>query len=565
MSLENFYNEIRRFLRTPDPEVLIIAGKWGVGKTFTWNTLLGEESSNNSIALQRYAYVSLFGLSGLGDIKSAILQNTVPSDRAESAADILSVRETFTNATSKWRQGFSLARSVFTDYAALIDKIGFLLVSEQIVCIDDLERKSQGLDLRDVLGVISYLREQRACKIAVLLNDERLEGESEEFRMQLEKVADTTIRFQPTSKEAAAIGLSKDTSFHEKLTDLCVELGIINIRTIKKIERSALRLEEALNKFDRRVFDQALASLTLFQYAKFQPDVAPSLEFLRTMNPYDIVRTGNEQPPVEAEWRVLLQNYPFAHCDELDKVIMRGVEDGHFCIENLEEEAKKVHEQLLQQDQDNSFSESWRIYHDSFDDNADDLLKEISSAIVKTPKSISAVNLSGSIKLLKDLKWDGDISALLHAYISGRDDNKEFWNLAAHPFGGDVTDPDVRSAFDAKFASFADERNAAEILVELGKQQGWNQSDLVFLASLDADALYSIFKNARGDNLRRTVRGALLFRNAENGDQYMQALTSAAVGALRRIAAETPINRRRVQQLSGITLDDPFPNDGQDA
>ena len=52
--------EIIRFLKDPTPEVLCIRGKWGVGKTYTWESLLKEVGKD--VALQSYSYVSLFGL-----------------------------------------------------------------------------------------------------------------------------------------------------------------------------------------------------------------------------------------------------------------------------------------------------------------------------------------------------------------------------------------------------------------------------------------------------------------------------------------------------------------------
>jgi hypothetical protein len=61
-------------------------------------------------------------------------------------------------------QLFTKARSLY-----------FSLVQNQIVCIDDLDRRSKTLDLRDVLGLISFLREQRGCKVALILNAEKLE------------------------------------------------------------------------------------------------------------------------------------------------------------------------------------------------------------------------------------------------------------------------------------------------------------------------------------------------------------------------------------------------------
>ena len=36
MTLALVRNELNRFLRSPDAEVLALRGKWGVGKTYSW-------------------------------------------------------------------------------------------------------------------------------------------------------------------------------------------------------------------------------------------------------------------------------------------------------------------------------------------------------------------------------------------------------------------------------------------------------------------------------------------------------------------------------------------------
>ena len=332
-------------------------------------------------------------------------------------------------------------------------------------------------------------------------------------------------------------------------------LGIVNIRTIKKIERSALRLMEALEKYDPRVFSQALRSVTLFQFAKLQPGEAPTLDFIRSTNPYEAVLAHDNQALPNPEWRSLLQSYGFSHCDELDAVIMRGIERGHYDTAQLDAEALKLEEQFKRKDEDNSFSEAWDVYHDSFDDNAEEVLQRIVAAVTATPNSITPTNLSGSIRLLKDLGWSGDISALIRNYVESRQAGRDFWNLADQPFGDDVTDPDVRAAFDAKLATFEETRDATAILLELGKGNGWSRSDLAFLATQSAETFYSIFKAARGKELHRILRGALMFRNIQNPEPDMHAVTQYSVEALERIALESEINRRRVNQRAGIVVD----------
>jgi hypothetical protein len=71
-------------------------------------------------------------------------------------------------------------------------KAGFLyfsLIRDQIVCIDDLERRGNGLDLKDVFGLVSFLREQRNCKVMLILNSDELGNSKVEFDTYLERLS----------------------------------------------------------------------------------------------------------------------------------------------------------------------------------------------------------------------------------------------------------------------------------------------------------------------------------------------------------------------------------------
>jgi hypothetical protein len=72
-------SEIERFLASSTPEVLCVRGKWGVGKTYGWNTFLLDAKGKGKIALGKYAYVSLFGIQSLDELKYSIFENTVGS------------------------------------------------------------------------------------------------------------------------------------------------------------------------------------------------------------------------------------------------------------------------------------------------------------------------------------------------------------------------------------------------------------------------------------------------------------------------------------------------------
>jgi hypothetical protein len=61
MSVELVKAEIARFLADPEPSVLCLQGKWGVGKTYAWNEQLKAAHASKRLALRSYSYVSLFG------------------------------------------------------------------------------------------------------------------------------------------------------------------------------------------------------------------------------------------------------------------------------------------------------------------------------------------------------------------------------------------------------------------------------------------------------------------------------------------------------------------------
>ena len=84
--------EIERFLQSSAPEVLCISGRWGVGKTYSWQKYLEAAEDTKKVALSRYAYVSLFGLETLDDLRKVIVENTIALG-SSSVPDAFSLRD----------------------------------------------------------------------------------------------------------------------------------------------------------------------------------------------------------------------------------------------------------------------------------------------------------------------------------------------------------------------------------------------------------------------------------------------------------------------------------------
>jgi hypothetical protein len=253
--------EIFRFLKEDKPEVLCIRGKWGVGKTYTWEDLLKQAKEN--VALTSYSYVSLFGLDTLDRFKSSIFENVVPVASVGTEPTMETLGSNI-KAVSKLVAGV-----LKPGLGTLAEHAAFLTVRGYIVCIDDLERKGDKLRIIDVLGLASLLKERRKCKIVLILNDEELqENDRAALEKYSEKVIDSSLLFEPTSAEACEVALGTEQS-DILLREFAQKLDIANIRILKKIERLVKVASAHLTAFAPRVLLQAVASLVLFGWCVY--------------------------------------------------------------------------------------------------------------------------------------------------------------------------------------------------------------------------------------------------------------------------------------------------------
>ncbi len=145
MSTEIVKEQIQRFLETDEPEIFSIKGDWGVGKTFMWNKFL--ESNKYSLSLDKYSYVSLFGLNSLSELKYAIFENSIKKGSIGLKPSIESLKENFSSTfDSSWKQYLPTIGKLplLKGAGGAIESISFLSVKKTLICIDDLERRGVG-------------------------------------------------------------------------------------------------------------------------------------------------------------------------------------------------------------------------------------------------------------------------------------------------------------------------------------------------------------------------------------------------------------------------------------
>jgi hypothetical protein len=561
MSLERVENEIRRLLANKEPEVICISGLWGVGKTFAWRKFLQEaKDRTNGMALGSYSYVSLFGISTLDDLKNALFANTV-SSRDIGIEPGLDTLVSNTAAVAK-----KLSRHGVPVIEAILDKFGlkappgttslmeYFSIKESVICIDDIERRGEKLAIRDVLGLISQLKEQKWCKVILILNDDAIakDRENVEFAAHSEKVIDIHLRFAPTARESVAIALSSPAEHIRLLGEHCVTLGVGNIRIIKRLERAVAGLEPMLKEFDGAVMRRAIHSLVLLGWAHFDRISAPPFDVIWKRASRFIGGQGKEViGERDAAWNALLDAYGFNGVDEFDLVLFRGIEDGYFDEVLVKECARKLDQQINDKTTYDIFDKAWKLFHGSFDDNADEIAEGMVAGFIKNARRINLGDVHGTVVLLKSLGKRQEAMKVVDAYITQNADNKAAFDRSTQVFGDQLTDPDLVEALDSKFKTFAEEQTPLGVLLSM--KDGWTADNIAFLRRAEVEAYYHAFKSVSGDTLRKVISNCLQFERIVNVGEAEKEIAARARKALERIGAESPLNALRVQKY-GIVV-----------
>lgn len=558
MTLAIIKNQIDKFLASGDPGVLAIKGDWGVGKTFAWNKYLLEARNENRIGLRKYSYISTFGINSIDVFKYSIFENVIDRKLIGTEANVDTFKKNSADLlASLGRKSVRLVKgaSLLKDFTPAIESFSFLSLEKHLICIDDLERKGKALSIKDVLGLVSLLKEQKKCQVVILLND----GEEglEDYEKYREKVIDIELAFEPDPDECAAIAYSDQTATYTRLRELTTSLGIRNIRILKKIERLVNLSAPLVEDFEPEIFEQVLHSIVLFTWSYFcskSNDDIPSIEFIASKGYARLGIGDKEISEQQKKWQTTLQAYNYQLTDELDLVLTEAVKTGYFVEKDLKEKATTKNQQIIASKSEGSFSNAWRLYHETFNNNGAEVINELYESFKENCKYITPTNLNGTVTLFRELGEDKKASEIIDIYIDNRKNETELFNMKENNFFGDIRDQEIVEKFNAKYSKSVTTENAKQILDRIAGKNGWNQSDEVVLANTSVDDYYNLFKAETGRHLSSFVTTCLQFGQFGNASDQQKEIANRATEALRRIGAESEINKRRVKKF-GVSIE----------
>lgn len=555
MSLKEAEIKIGKFLESEAERVMVIRGSWGVGKTFFWNKMLFEYK-NKLTSVGKYSYVSLFGVNEMGRVKNAIFENTIDKNiiGSQPTADtLLDNLGSYAKIYSKkiGSVGSKLIPRFVKEWLpedmSVIQSLPFFTVNNVLICLDDFERKGDNLNSTNLLGLISDLKYQKNCKVVLIFNDEKLiEQDKKVYEELREKVVDREVYYDPTPNECAEIVFKTDV-ISEKIKILTNSLKIKNIRILQKIQELSNEIIPYLDKHPDDVQYTALNSLVLFCYClNVTNESVPNLKQLREVD-YGIFSSVilNEKDDGSADqnkWINMLSDYGYRKTDDFDLVILEGVNNGYFNKDKLVSEADKLSQVLAKNSSENSFRDSWDLYHHSFDMNEEDVIQSIYSATKSSINSLFCNSINSVVVTFRKLGRDNLADELIDLFILERSSLPDLFDTTnLEIFPGSEVDPVLNAKFSAVYASSLQPKSIEIILMEYAKNSSYSESDINHLKSCSIDQLYQVFKSNQGDDLRKLIKTSL------------HLIPTITKEALLKIAAESTLNRLRVSQYVQVT------------
>jgi hypothetical protein len=563
----NIEPTLEHLLKRQDPFICLVKGEWGVGKTYFIKKFIRDHY--DIIAKQSYSYISLFGISTSADLMQAIYLNTVPTKTTGTPLTEALSRSSSEEAIDRVKLFLGRAKPLLSRLADIpvfganniknfvVNNAAHWLTRNTLIIIDDLERHSSSLSIRDILGILTDLKEERGCQIILVMNEDALQrndGDKPYFETK-EKVIDRELVFQPTVEDAITIGLT-DKDKNQSAAEGCRKLQIGNIRTTQKIDSTLRQLRDVLTEIDITVpesFDRQLQTTTVLATWAYWERVI-DIDDLEKLEPGDsmvALMEDDEAQPRPSEKKDLYQrvrDYGYAYSDDTDKMIIRFIKTGAIDKEEMRQRVQENDAAMAKRQRDEAIERAWEVYRGTLQPNVEEVVTALYEANLAGIEDVSVSHLAQAVWVIRELGAEDKANELTARFFNR---TAPIENYDSYPFKEMLHDERFLEHWREKTATEApDERTLEETINSYYYDKSNAMTDFKRLAQFGEEEFYEWFKGTENPKV-------LSMASALSHIQYRLPLAQAEIekierdarAALRRISAEDKISEVRLRHL----------------
>lgn len=537
--VENFEENVVSFLKHDEKKVLVIKGKWGVGKTFKWNEIV--ENHYDSLDFSNYSYISLFGLDGLKELQSRVFYNARPMESGTNSYTIKSNLKKVGNIAKHIPQ--------VSKYTNAISAIENSLVNDYLICIDDLERKSERLSMSTLLGYVSNLSESSKCKIILIFNDDTLNNkDKEEIDKYREKVIDLELEYSPKSISNIDIEFSN----HECRDLICNTFKseeLNNIRIIKHIKWNINGLMMFIKDSEDAVKLNLLSTIAILTYVHHEPSIN-----IRANEIDRVFGYLSDKEESDKRLRKRISSLGYIYYADHEAEIINYIEDGWMDEDLFKKKILNLNQRQLDKNISSKLIGVWGFYNNNFLSTSDEVIQGLEGFIKDHLDSVSIRELHPILDTLNELKDDFNKNDWLDKYVLLKMDcdDPALLKQLKHI----TTSQKLINTIEDKEKDINQHHSIYAVLSKIVKNRGWNPEDVEYLGNHTVDEIYKFLITDDNNDLMQVVRESTAIFSPTEGDEPRDVFGRNLYEALIKVSERSNLDRYRIKYFFSIELDD---------
>jgi hypothetical protein len=470
-----------------NPNAILVCGNWGIGKSYFIRKFLDTKSKEDPKF--KHLFVSAFNIESVAEFRKSLgLEYLTKFVTKKNASALLS-------GSLRILDSIPYINKFFKNIDSNIGEIGYQSIGNATIWIDDLERCMDQKLIGLILGEVFSLVELKKCKVIIAANTEQIETEKG-LKSALEKVCTSQFTFKRDRDEIYSIGLGKYSNDQE-LIDLLDKTNCCNLRILFRIARTADLLLGDVKEIHTEIKTQILKTIAIAAIAKYGED--EKLNDIHALSYYDVKYHSTEQGK-------RLHELGYYSSDDLDKNVITFIADGSIEIGAFH---ASINENTVQENCSKAKNEYSRLVSSIFQNfgiTSDVILKKMSKFIEDNKDYLDVYIYDNLIKVLMNARQSAIVPRILEIIpqefkLETSDNQFSYKNRVGFE---DVIYKRITWIHPEQPNNLFE-----ETVLKLARSNGWNETDLIIIASYTPEMLVKYLLEDANDN-GATVAGTML-------------------------------------------------------
>lgn len=542
MQADNVLNNLNICLTSEFVKCVLLKGKWGTGKTYLWNKFIEQQPTS-----RHYAYISLFGVKDTESLKAKLFEESHRyADSDESKGKI---RKFVSKGRAQLR--FLSVVPKISDYEKLIRALEWSRIKKYIICIDDIERRSEGLKIKEILGFVTHLAEERECKVFIIGNIDQLEDpDRDDLNKYKEKTVDVELELDPSIESAVEIVFSKENKHYKPIFDVCNAFGINNIRIVKKIKFYIERIFSWPEHLTDYIIDKVSTHVAVIVIAYFCKIEGLSVSMVVDFHPFGFaLKSGTSK----SEKSIASSLYEIGYSgDPIDVEIEKMISNGDLNAVSMKKLIEKLKTEERAKELAQKLKTGWNLLLNTFAASEQEIANTFTDILDHHLFDLPYSEVRNIQSALNDIRTDNDdyLSRWVGSKLSVLTLN-EVETIMKEP----LINEEMQKKLKEQSKTMAKTYNLTEVLSHVRKAHGWNPDMILFLKEITEQEIFEWATKSNDPEVFSDLHEGLSFGIISgSGEADYQAIGRKFYRVCRAISKTSSLNKLRISRFLGEFL-----------